>query len=280
MPQLEKLVIGFLFPVPNRDVERQLSLTPIRTHVTLPSLRYFAFQGAGAYLEALVCGITAPGLEKLAIVFFNQLMYSLPHLLQFMRATASLKFHDAEIKFSSMAVRMGLCPPDEGGKWAFRMDVGCDDLDWQVASVAEISDALSEAFSAVEHLTLQVRRDDLSPDTEGCYEVDCMAWRRLLSLFGNVKTLFVDSPLLAELSRCLLLDDASEERPFELLPELQQLIYSGEAGDDTFKPFINSRRNTSCPVTLICLPVPVCQAVRFPDPFVYPISRRHPVTFP
>ncbi|KAN0118898.1 hypothetical protein V8E52_004670 [Russula decolorans] len=254
MPQLERLVIGFLFPVTNSDVERQLLLTPIRTHVTLPSLRYFTFQGIGAYLEALVCGITTPGLEKLEIVFFNQLMYSLPHLLQFMK-TASLKFHDAEIEFSSMAVRIGLYPRDGGGKWAFRMDVDCEDLDWQVASVAEISDALSQAFSAVEHLTLGVGRGNPSPDTEGCYEVDCTAWHRLLSSFSNVKTVFVDSPLVAELSRCLLSPLSGDERlPFGLLPELQQLIYSGVAasGGDAFRPFIDSRRNASRPVTLIC----------------------------
>ena len=32
--QLEKLVISFTFPVPNRDVERQLTHTPIMTHYT------------------------------------------------------------------------------------------------------------------------------------------------------------------------------------------------------------------------------------------------------
>ena len=165
MPQLEKLVIGFLFPVPNRDVERQLLLTSIRTQVTLPSLRYFAFHGVGAYLEALVCWITAPGLEKLGIVFFNQLIYSLPHLLQFMSTTASLKFHDADIEFSSAAVRVELYPRDGSAKWAFRMDVDCEDLDWQVSSVAEVSDALSQAFSAVEHLTLRVQKGN--PGTEG-----------------------------------------------------------------------------------------------------------------
>jgi hypothetical protein len=254
MLQLEELMVHFLFPVPNRDVEKQLLLTPIGTHATLPNLRYFTFQGIGAYLEALVSGITAPGLEKLGIVFFNQLIYSLPHLLQFMRTTASLKFHHAEIEFSSVAVRVGLYPRDGGGKWAFRMDVDCEDLDWQVSSVAEISDALSQAFSAVEHLTLGVGslRGNLSPDTdEGYHEVYRTAWDRLISSFGSVKTLFVDSPLVADLSRCLLSDD--EELPSGLLPELQQLIIPAAADGDAFRPFINSRRNASRPVTLIRL---------------------------
>ena len=66
MPQLENLAIGFTFPVPNRDVERQLMRTPITTtHITLPNLRLFGFQGVSAYLEAVVvCRITAPRLEK------------------------------------------------------------------------------------------------------------------------------------------------------------------------------------------------------------------------
>lgn len=244
VPQLETLVIGFSFPVSNSEVERQLVLTPIRTHVTLPSLRYFTFQGASAYLEALVYGITAPRLEKLGIAFFHQLIFALPHLLQFMRTTTSLKFREAEIEFSRVAVRVGLYPRNGGGNWTFRVDVDCEDLDWQVSSVAEISDALSETISAVEHLTLGTRNP--SPDTEeGRYEVD---WYRLLSPFGNVKTLFVDSPLVVELSRCFLSEDG--ELPFGLFPKLQQLIYSGVAGGDAFRAFINSRLNASHPVTL------------------------------
>ena len=290
MPQLEKLIIGFSFPVPNRDVERQLLLTPTRTHVTLPNLRYFTFQGVNTYLEALVCGITTPSLEKFGIVFFNQLMFSLPHLLQFMRTTASLKFHAAEIEFSGVAVRVGLYPRDGGGKWAFRMDVDCEDLDWQVSSVAEISDALSQVFSAVEHLTLRVKRGNISPGTEECYEVGYTPWYRLLSSFANAKTLFVDSPLVAELSRSLLLVD--EELPSGLLPKLQQLIYSGVTGCDAFRPFIDSRRNASPRVTLIRhayshspsgapFPVPSTTfhepSTTFPEPSTFPVSSTFPM---
>ena len=64
MPQLETLMITFLFPVPNRDVERQLMHRPIITQVTLPNLRCFAFQGDSAYMEAVVHRITSPRLES------------------------------------------------------------------------------------------------------------------------------------------------------------------------------------------------------------------------
>ena len=56
MPQLESLVILFSFPVPNRAMERQLEQsTPIATHITLPNLQLFWFQGFSTYLEAVVC---------------------------------------------------------------------------------------------------------------------------------------------------------------------------------------------------------------------------------
>jgi hypothetical protein len=49
MPQLESLEIAFTFPVPNRAVQRQLTQTPITTHITLPNLRRFGFRGVSAY---------------------------------------------------------------------------------------------------------------------------------------------------------------------------------------------------------------------------------------
>ena len=45
--QLETLVLEFSFATPNRDIERQLTRTPILTAVTLPNLHRFAFQGVG-----------------------------------------------------------------------------------------------------------------------------------------------------------------------------------------------------------------------------------------
>ena len=71
MPQLETLVISFSFPVPNREIERQLTRTPIITVITLPNLCLLWFRGVSAYLEALVHRITTPRLEKLQIIFLT-----------------------------------------------------------------------------------------------------------------------------------------------------------------------------------------------------------------
>ena len=99
MPQLETLAVYFQFPVPNRDLERQLTHTPITTPTTLPNLHHFLFEGVSTYLEALVHRITTPCLEKLRIWFYNQLTSSVTRLLQFVNATMDVSFKSFKFKF-------------------------------------------------------------------------------------------------------------------------------------------------------------------------------------
>jgi hypothetical protein len=108
MPQLECLAVLFAFPVPNRDVERQLTHAPIATHITLPNLRLFWFRGVTAYLEAVVRRITAPRLESLQIRLFKQLTFSVPRLPQFMSTTENenLRFDNVKIMFEDKEINV------------------------------------------------------------------------------------------------------------------------------------------------------------------------------
>ena len=238
MPQLETLIICFYFPVPKREVERQLMNNPTTTHVTLPNLRCFGFIGVSAYLEAVVRRITAPRLEELGIQFFKQLTFSIPSLVQFMDTT-NLRFDRAEFEFSEDRVHVGLN--------YLKIGVLCLHLDWQVSSMVQIFNSLNPIFSTVEHLTLKHSVHSLSSEEHD--EVDRTEWRELLRPFSNVKTLHVGNGLVEELSRSLRLDDG--ELPLETLPELQELAYSGN-GDtrDAFKSFIDARQDAGRPVTL------------------------------
>jgi hypothetical protein len=248
MPQLENLLIFFFFPVPNRDVERQLMRTPNTTHVTLPNLCAFAFQGVSAYSEAVLSRITASRLENFQISYLNQLTFSVPQLLHFMGRTESFRFDRAEFEFIGEQVYVGLNPYESNMlDDAFSINVCCWHLDWQVSSVAQIFNALSQIFSAVEHLMLSYEVHSQSSEEHN--EVDRTEWRKLLRSFSNVKTLEIEDGLVRELSRCLRLEDG--EHPLELLPELQQLTYPGSNNaDDVFTPFIDARQNAGRPVTL------------------------------
>jgi hypothetical protein len=251
MPQLETLVIVFVFPVPNRDVERQLKYTPITQYITLPRLRWFVFQGVSAYLEAVVRRMTAPRLEKLQIDFFNQLTFSISGLLQFINGIENLSFESAKFEFSSDQVYVEVYPRGRTELYALSIAVGSWHHDWQVFSAAQISNRLGQMFSAVEHLTLEHEVHTRSSKEHD--EVDRIEWHYFLRSFRNVKTLRVDDGqhgLVEELSRCLQPGDG--ELPFELLPELQELKYSGSGNnniEEVFTSFIDIRQNIR-PITL------------------------------
>jgi len=246
MPQLEILVIAFRFPVPDRDVELQFTHIPITTPITLPNLRWFWFQGVSAYLEAIVCRIATPRLERLHIQFFEQLTFSVPCLVQFMNTTKILRFDRAVLDFSDMGVYALFLR--ETGAFVFTMIVHCRHLNQQVSSVAQISSALGQVLSAVEHLDLEHKTHTRSSEEHN--DIDRIEWRKLLRALNNVKTLHVEDGLVEELSRCLQLEDG--ELPLDLLPELQELTYVGSSdAGDAFTSFIDARQNIGRPVTLV-----------------------------
>ena len=248
MPQLKTLVILFTFATPNREIEKQFMRTPITTPVTLPNLQIFRFCGVSAYLEALVHRITTPHIGELEIVFFNQLTFSIPRLLQFIDTTETLRFDSAKFQFLDNQVSVQVYSRGEAEMKRFVVYVLCQHLDWQVSSAAQIYNSLGQMFSAVEHLTFG--SDEHGRSSEEHNDVDRTEWRKLLRSFGNVKTLYIGNRLVEEFSRCLELEEG--ELPLELLPELQELIYSrsGDTGD-AFTSFINARHTAGHPVTLV-----------------------------
>jgi hypothetical protein len=247
LPQLEELVIGFSSPVPNRDLERQLLNTPIITHATLPNLHEFVFLGVSDYLEALLPHMTTPGLEALAIHFFNQLRFSVPHLLQFMMTTENIRLDSAEFVFYYRAVSVFVFSPVGSRLVNLYVGVTCGHLDWQVSSITQIFNILSPLLSTVMDLTLVHGVHTLS--SEGHNQADRTLWRELLSSFRNVKTLRVHEGLVGEVFRSLQLDG---EPPLELLPELNELICPRGSHDNrTFAAFIHEREVAGQPINLI-----------------------------
>jgi len=248
MPQLETLMIGFHFPIPNRDIERQLLHAPITTNAILPNLRSFRFKGTSAYLEALLPRITAPLLERLNVTFFNQLTLSIPHLLQFIQATEHLEFNNAMIGFFDQGVDVSVSPHEGAKVFAFNMRVICPHLDWQVALAVQISHALRAEFSGVEDLTLEYW--GYFSSSQQHHEADQSQWLELLMLYSNVKTLRLEDELVWELSRSL--QSADGESSMELLPRLERLSYSGSRlAGQAFSNFLHVRYNAGHPITLI-----------------------------
>jgi len=239
LSQLDTLMIM------NRDVEAQLSHIPTITHATLPNLRTLCLQGVSAYLDSLICQIATPRLKKLYIMFFGQLTFSIPCLVRFMNPTENkrLRFDIAKFEFSDDV-------ETEEGRCFFKISGDCLRLNGHISFMAQIVDALSQAFSAVETLNLEHEEDSPSSEEDFEVEVDRTEWHKLLRPFSNVKNLHINHGLVEEFSRYLLLYDG--DLPPGLLPELQQLKYSRSSNVDAgFTSFVNARQNAGYPVSLV-----------------------------
>ena len=248
MPQLETLAITFNSHFPSGDIQRQLLRTPIMTRATVPNLRWFAFQGASAYLEALLPWTTIPLLERLQVYFFNQLTYSILHLQQFMSTSGNLRLNTVELTFCDDCLWVAAYPHKEAKLFTLDMMLGGRHLDWQVACTAQVFHTLRTKFSVVEHLTLEYSRHVISSEWND--EADRTQWRELLGALGKVKTLCVDKALVEQLSRSL--QPSKGELPTELLPELQELSCSELSFSlDAFMPFVDARQKAGRPVTVI-----------------------------
>ncbi len=138
MPQLETFGISFNSHFPSGDIQRQLLHMPIMTHATVPNLRWFAYQGASAYLEALLPWVTFPLLERLQVHFFNQLSYPIPHLQQFMSTTGNLRLNTVKLTFCDDYLRVATYPHKEARLFTLNMRLGGRHLDWQVACTAQV----------------------------------------------------------------------------------------------------------------------------------------------
>jgi hypothetical protein len=256
LPHLERLEISFISAIPNSEIESQLSHMPITIQVTLPNLRHFGFWGNSGYLETLLPHMTTPFLQILSIRFFNQLTFSVPHLLQFIIAT-EYRFSRARLLFYHEGVYMNLANPLAGTGpdqlTSFRTNITCRHLDWQVSSMAQFLNDLRLLFSSVVDLILDYREHVLSSEVHN--EVDPTLWREFLGSFRSVQTLRVHKGLVREVSRSLRSDG---EQHLELLPELKELVCPMESVEDkSFSPFIHDRKVAVQPVKLIGETFPV-----------------------
>jgi hypothetical protein len=251
MPQLETFTIHFLSPLPNRDVERQLLNTPITTRHLL-HLHLLSFRGVSDYFEVLVSRIRVPALTVLNVQFFNQLIFTVPHLFQFTQASANFRDRDracaVELTFDKDFVGLMVGPDLSLWGHPLRLRITCRRLDWQVSSVVQILGALLPMLSLVEKLTLSYV--DENESSEWLNGVDRTQWRELFRPFVIVKTLCVPTSFDGGLARALCSEGG--ESPMELLPDLLELQYSGgRRTGNAFSPFIIEREAAGHPVRLV-----------------------------
>jgi hypothetical protein len=236
MPQLETLWIMFKEYLPPSGYARDTAIT---SHVTLSNLREFVFLGDKAHLEDLCTWMAAPVLSIFHVQFFHLHTFTAPHLLSFMQTSVTFRFHAIKLTCSRRLDLIHLQgDPQPSGLDPFSLKVKTYYLACPVS--IQVLDALSPVLSVAVQVTLI-----MNISLPNCY-LCRTEWRGFLRPFSDVKVLRVVTDV-GGLGHSLRTEEG--EQPLDLLPNLEEVIYSG-SDKNAFTPFINEREAVGHPVRM------------------------------
>ena len=254
-PRLGSLILEFQSPQSFPDRENQRP--PPLTRLVLPALTCFIFKGVTEYLENLVARIDAPRLEKFYITFFNQILFDIPQLIQFIHRTSMLKALDrAHVIFGEDAARVKLSSISslaavKSGYGEFNLKVPCRDLDWQVSSLEQVCASSLHPLSTLEDLYIY-KEPYSHPNWKD--NIENALWLELLHSFPAVKNLYLCQGFAPRIIPAF--QELVGVRTTEVLPTLQNLFVeelqpSGSI-QEGIQQFIATRQVTGHPIEVSC----------------------------
>ncbi|KAI9464599.1 hypothetical protein BJY52DRAFT_830825 [Lactarius psammicola] len=215
MTQLRSLSLHFLSPV-SRPSHISPSPSP-GERVVLPALTHLKFRGASEYLNSLVTRIDAPGLVDIEIRFFNQLIFHLSQLRRFIDQIEMQKSHHrVDIVFSGRAVSITFTRPEAHAR--LTLQISCEQLDWQLSSIAQICDHFFPLLSSVQDLGIGTTKRPSGED-----DVDDEQWLELIRAFDGAEDFRVAGELTTDILRTLRPVDGEQTA---VLPALRNLRIS------------------------------------------------------
>ena len=247
MTRLKSLSLGFHSPRSCPDPESRRPPPP--TRAVLPALTHFNYRGVSEFLEDLVAQIDTPLLDNAEITFFNQLIFDIPQLPQFMRRLNKFEaFDQAYLLFQSLYVQVRLSPQagtaDEAN---FKLKISCKPSDWQLSAVAQVCDWPFTHCSTIERLHI---RKDTGSGPQWRDDMENTQWIDLLHPFITVKDLY----LSVELAPLVALALRESVGAADVLPELQNIFFEGLESSSYFQavivPFITARESSKRPVAI------------------------------
>ncbi|KAH9979422.1 hypothetical protein BGW80DRAFT_1455141 [Lactifluus volemus] len=235
LTRLTHLNIGFESSASRPD--QRTRRPPLLTRTVLPALTAFKFCGVSEYLDDLVAQIDAPLLEDVDITLFNQLIFDIRHLPQFIgRTPRFISCKKAEMVFDDDNVVISLLP-------AMRTLLPSR-LKWK-SDAEEIERLNIQGYTNLLESTLQI-------------DMDNTQWLELLDPFIAAQTLRI--PRVFRSSITSALEGLRGESASEVLPALADLYLeryqtSGSEQQD-IEPFITARQRSSHPVSVHLFPFP------------------------
>jgi hypothetical protein len=249
LTSLTTLTIQFESPASRPDPGTRRP--PPLTRAVLPALANFEFCGVSEYLEDLVARIDAPLLRYVEITFFHQLVFGIQQLRRFIdHAPEFMSWVEADIYINDDHVVMCFSPTRILPFHHLGFQISCREVDWQVSSVAQIANQLSESFiSRIDRLVIQ---DQTSGTTFEDF-MDETQWLELFHPFIAVRALGIVSETTRMWSHVVsALRGLSVESATQVLPVLDSLYLQDnqESGleKQVIESFIVARQGSDHPV--------------------------------
>ena len=250
LPRLDTFDLQFQSATPRLKRTRH----PV-TRILLPALTSFEFEGASEYLEDLVARIDSPRLDRILVVYLNQLVdFQVARLSMFIERLffKIISFKHAQVTLSGDKLSFDMCRHefrrDENHPTSCRphtrIVISCRGIDWQVSHIAQVLSQFSATLSNVAHLKIEYP-DHNYPLLEGADDAE---WLLLLRQFSAVETLRVSRNLARYISQTL--EDIPQEMVADVLPSLISIGLEGQRASSVEK-FIAARRFSGQPIIVI-----------------------------
>jgi hypothetical protein len=216
------------------------------TRTVLPCLAWLEFRGVNGYLEDLMARIEAPFLDNINIKFFNQPVFVIPQLPQFIARSEKFKLpHQATIIFQSDFVQITVSPP-RGTVGCLTFQVLCTVPLRQVSAMVQICNQALSLLSNVEWL--EVCGGECEHSLQDWQAVKSDQWLELFEPFVGVECLHV-TKYLGSLTASALREAGGRRRATEVLPALRSVFLEElEPSDSAISRPVTARGPSGRPV--------------------------------
>ena len=208
------------------------------------SLRLKFERGLSRYAEHLLHRIDTPRLDNLDIIFFNENVFNISHLSQFIsRCIPKFQAPDeARVAFSDERITVTLSFPTPRYE---RLVLGilCDESAGQLSSLTQLCKSFLPAFAMVERL--YICQYGYCWGQRWKHGIQHSHWLQLLRFFTDAKDLYVSREITIFIVR--VLKKLVRERTTEVLPALQNIFfhkYEVLSGPTAIEDFICLRESS------------------------------------
>jgi hypothetical protein len=199
-----------------------------------------------------VACIDAPRLHSFDITFFNDIVFDMPQLVQFIGRTPTLNpFKKAGVSFRNGTASVDLTSqktyftPPRG----LRVTISCSELHWQVSSVEQVCTSCLPSLSILKDLDIAEERFWKPVWKE---DIENTQWLELLYPFTAVKNLFLSEEFARRIVPAL--QELDGGRMTEVLPALESIFLEGLEPSGpvrkVIEQFVATRQATGHPISV------------------------------